>query len=58
MSAYNSCFNSGKYQLKVQQDLQSAQSQGINSTPTFVVNGEKTDRVNLFAVIEKALGEN
>jgi protein-disulfide isomerase len=57
MSAYNSCFNSGKYQLKVQQDLQSAQSQGINSTPTFVVNGEKTDRGNLFAVIEKALSE-
>ena len=58
MNAYNSCFNSGKYQLKVQQDLQSAQSQGINSTPTFVVNGEKTDRGNLFAVIEKALSEN
>ncbi len=58
MNAYNSCFNSGKYQLKVQQDLQSAQSLGINSTPTFVVNGEKTDRGNLFAVIEKALSEN
>ena len=58
MNAYNSCFNSGKYQLKVQQDLQSAQGQGITSTPTFVVNGEKTDRGNLFAVIEKALSEN
>lgn len=58
MSAYNNCFNSNKYRLQVQQDLQAAQDQGINSTPTFVVNGEKTDSGNLFAVIEKQLGEN
>lgn len=58
MSAFNNCFNSNKYQLRVQQDLKDAQDQGINSTPTFVVNGEKTDSGNLFAVIEKQLGEN
>lgn len=58
MDAFNRCFNSKKYQLKVQQDLQDAQSQGINSTPTFVVNGEKTDSANLFAMIEKHLSDN
>lgn len=58
MADYNSCFNSNKYQLQVQQDLQNAQSQGINSTPTFVVNGEKTDSGNLFSVIDKYLNNN
>lgn len=58
MSAFNSCFNSSKYQLKVQQDLQSAQGLGINSTPTFLVNGERADSSTLFAMIEKALSEN
>lgn len=57
MNAYNDCANSNKYRVKVQQDLQSAQSQGINSTPTFVVNGEITDSNNLFAVIEKHLSD-
>lgn len=58
MNSFNSCFNSDKYKLKVQQDLQGAQSQGINSTPTFVVNGENTDSSNLTAMIEKALSDN
>ncbi len=58
MSTFNSCYNSGKYKLKVQQDVQAGQGQGVNSTPTFFVNGEKTDSVNLFAMIEKALSGN
>ncbi|MRS05361.1 DsbA family protein, partial [bacterium] len=58
MSAFNKCLNSGKYQLKVQQDLQAGQGQGVNSTPTFFVNGEKTDSLNLTAMIEKALSGN
>jgi protein-disulfide isomerase len=58
MSTFNKCLNSGKYQLKVQQDLQTGQGQGVNSTPTFFVNGEKTDSVNLSAMVEKALSGN
>ena len=58
MGDFNRCFNSNKYQLKVQQDLQSAQGLGITSTPSFLVNGEKADSSTLFAMIEKALSEN
>lgn len=57
MNSFNDCLDGNKYQTKVQQDLSSAQSQGINSTPTFMVNGEKTDKGNLFSVIDKHLGE-
>lgn len=55
---FNACFNSSKYQLKVQQDLQSAQGLGITSTPTFLVNGERADSSTLFGMIEQALSEN
>ncbi len=55
---FNKCLDGNQYQTKVQQDLSSAQSQGINSTPTFVVNGEKTDSGNLTSVIDKYLNQN
>lgn len=58
VNTFSDCLGSNKYQTKVQQDLSSAQSQGINSTPTFMVNGEKTDSANLFSIIDKYLNEN
>lgn len=48
---FNSCYNSGTYADRVQQDLQDAQAAGITGTPgfliTYTVNGEtKTDRID------------
>jgi len=44
MDEFNSCYNSGKYEDQVQQDLEDAQAANINGTPgflvTYTVNGE------------------
>lgn len=44
MDAFNSCYDSGKYEDRVQQDLEDGQAAGVNGTPGFVVtytvNGE------------------
>jgi protein-disulfide isomerase len=51
MNAFNECYNSGKYEDEVQQDLTDAQEAGIQGTPYFVmtykVNGEvQTETIN------------
>lgn len=38
---FNSCLDSDKYASKVQDDYNDGQTLGINSTPTFFINGEK-----------------
>lgn len=50
-AAFNSCYDSGKYLDRIQQDFADAQAANINGTPgfiiTYVVNGEtKTDRID------------
>ena len=44
MAAFNSCYDSGKYLDRVQQDLEDGQAANINGTPgflvTYTVNGE------------------
>jgi protein-disulfide isomerase len=44
MTAFNSCYDSGKYRERVQQDFEDGQAAGINGTPgflvTYTVNGE------------------
>ena len=39
MKEFENCFNDGKYQDRVQQDGKDAQRIGINSTPSFLING-------------------
>lgn len=51
MSAFNSCYDSGKYRDRVQQDFEDGQSAGVEGTPgfliTYTVNGEtRTDRID------------
>ena len=48
---FNSCYNSGKYRDRVQQDAQDGKTNNVTGTPTFIityqVNGEtKTDRLD------------
>ncbi len=48
MDQFNSCYDSGKYEDRVQQDMADGQAAGINGTPgfiiTYTVNGETRTR--------------
>lgn len=48
MDQFNSCYDSGKYQDRVQQDMADGQAAGVNGTPgfiiTYTVNGETRTR--------------
>ena len=51
MDQFNSCYNSGKFKDRVQQDAQDGQAAGVTGTPgfiiTYTVKGEtKTDRID------------
>lgn len=51
MDQFNSCYNSGKFRDRVQQDAQDGQAANVTGTPgfiiTYTVNGEtKTDRID------------
>jgi predicted DsbA family dithiol-disulfide isomerase len=51
MDQFNSCYNSGKFKDRVQQDAQDGKAANITGTPgfiiTYTVNGEtKTDRID------------
>ena len=39
MDQFNSCLNGGDYRDRVLQDGSDAQAAGINSTPSFLING-------------------
>lgn len=45
----------GTYKDKIDQDVSAARNLGINATPTFFVNGKKTNVVKLKAVVEEEL---
>jgi protein-disulfide isomerase len=40
-NAFNSCLDSGKYASAVRQETQQGQQLGIDSTPTFFINGQR-----------------
>jgi len=42
-SAFNACLDSGKYAAQVNKDNTYASQQGVNSTPTFLINGKATN---------------
>lgn len=48
MDQFNSCYDSGKYEDRVQQDMADGQAAGVNGTPgfiiTYTVNGETRTR--------------
>jgi protein-disulfide isomerase len=51
MNQFNSCYSSGKFKDRVQQDFQDGQAANVTGTPgfiiTYMVNGEtKTDRID------------
>ncbi len=50
MASYNKCLNSKDVADKVQADIKEAELIGVNSTPTFVINGVIVPGANLQAV--------
>ena len=63
VNQFNSCYDSGKYEDRVQQDLQDGTAAGVTGTPgfivTYVVNGEtktrKIDGAQPFSVFQTEL---
>jgi len=59
VDAFSQCLDSGKYTDIVQQEKQMAQKIGVQSTPTFVINGKPVIGAQPFEnfqqVIEAAL---
>ena len=62
VEAFTSCLDSGRNQDEPQLDYQDAQSIGVNSTPTFVINGRVVVGAQPFsafkAVIDQALADS
>ena len=52
MSAFNSCFDSGKYTSRVAQDATDATAAGIQGTPGFLVNGKLVQGAQPFSVFQ------
>jgi protein-disulfide isomerase len=53
--AFNECLDSGKYAEIVQQETAWAQSLGVQSTPTFVLNGQPIVGAQPFEVFQQAI---
>jgi protein-disulfide isomerase len=54
-TTFNSCTSSNKYSDQINQNKAKAESMGINSTPTFSVNGTLVDMGKLDETIDAAL---
>lgn len=55
MTAFNDCFQNGKYIEQVNQDLADAQSVDIKSTPTFLINGTMIQGAQPYEVFKQAI---
>jgi protein-disulfide isomerase len=54
MTKFNACFG-GAYRSKVLQDGQDAKAAGVNSTPSFVVNGKLVTGAQPFSVFQQEI---
>ncbi len=57
-AAFNECLTSNKYQSAVDEANNYASSQGVNSTPTIIVNGKIYSANDAIKAIENALSGN
>lgn len=55
--AFDECLDSGKYTSLVQNETQAAQSLGVRSTPTFLVNGKPVIGAQPFEVFQQYIEE-
>jgi protein-disulfide isomerase len=54
-NAFNDCLDTGKYTSIVEAETSSAQSIGVRSTPTFLVNGKPVIGAQPFEVFKQAI---
>ena len=54
-TAFNDCLDSGKYTSIVEAETRSAQSLGVRSTPTFLVNGKPVIGAQAFEVFKQTI---
>lgn len=54
-TAFNSCFDSGKYSQLVDSNYKEGISQGAKSTPTFFINGQKIVGAQPFSVFSQVI---
>lgn len=53
--AFDECLDSGKYTSIVQNETQAAQSLGVRSTPSFLINGKPVIGAQAFDVFKQAI---
>lgn len=53
--AFDECLDSGKYTSIVQNETQAAQSLGVRSTPSFLINGKPVIGAQAFEVFKQAI---
>jgi len=56
-NAFAQCVSSGKHRDAIQQAYQASIKAGINSTPTFVIDGKPYDATQLRGAIDAALAK-
>ena len=54
-SAFNECFDSGKYTQLIQEESSTASSIGVRSTPTFFINGQPLVGAQPFEVFQQTI---
>ncbi len=54
-NAFNTCIDSGKYTQQVQQDNRAAAALGVDTTPTFLINGQSVIGALPFASFQQAI---
>jgi protein-disulfide isomerase len=54
-AAFGQCLDSGKYTQAIQEAITDSTRQGINATPTYLVDGKKVDTNGLRAAIDAAV---
>jgi len=52
---FESCFTSGRFQAKIEQDLQEGTWLGVNGTPAFFINGTLLSGAQPAAEFEKVI---
>ena len=61
LDQFGDCFNSGKYLSKIKADLNDGLEAGVNSTPTFFLNGVNVGGLKSYPayqfMLEEALSE-
>ena len=57
VSAFNECFDSGRFRSTVQSDYEQGNSIGVNATPAFFINGRFLSGAQPFQAFKSIIDE-